>query len=128
LPARVLEGPPGPHLVDGTAPAALFPAPGRIMSSRHAGLQYPRPRRSSSGKELAHGSQELIEAIVVKPVAGAVDAEDPGVAERVRASILGRVPEPALRAVQDQRGTGDPRPQALDVLAAHVVGRPHAQV
>ena len=35
---------------------------------------------------------------------------------------------PALLAVEQERRAGDPRPQELDVAAAHVVGRPRAHV
>src|SRR5262245_64282463 len=98
------------------------------MRSCHGRLPYARPRESSSGEELADDTEKAVQAIVVHPVTGAVDPDDSSVAEVLGASILGGVAEPALLAVQDQGGTGNARPQPLDVLAAHVVRRPHAQV
>src|SRR4026207_761998 len=79
-------------------------------------------------QEVADHAQELVEAVVVQPVPGALDADDGGVAERLGAAVRGRIAGAALGAVEQERGTGDARPQVLDVLPAHVVRRKDAHV
>src|SRR5512134_579310 len=79
-------------------------------------------------EELPHDPEELVEAVVVQPVARPVDADDRRMAEDIRAAVVGRVAGAALVAVEQEGGTADPRPQELDVAAAHVVGREDADV
>src|SRR5260370_5863180 len=79
---------------------------------------------SGAGEELADDREEDVEAVVVQPVARPLDADHLRVAERLRAAVLGRVPRPALRAVEQERRAADARPPELDVPAPHVVRRP----
>ena len=65
---------------------------------------------------------------MLHPVAGAFEAHDFRRVEMLQAAVLLRVGGPALGAVDQQRRTGDARPEFLDRPARHVVGRPGADV
>src|SRR5581483_11598169 len=95
---------------------------------RPLALVLSREGRGRLTEEVAHDAEELVEPVVVEPVAGAVDTHHGGVPERRRASVLGRVAGAALLAVEQERGAGDAAPQRLDVPPAHVVGREHPHV
>src|SRR3990167_9164534 len=81
-----------------------------------------------AAEELANDAEEVVQAVVVEPVPGAVEADDGGVAEDLRPAVLDGVAGLALPAPQGRGGAADPRPEELDVPAAHVVGRPGAHV
>src|SRR3990167_8979453 len=74
--------------------------------------QGPRRGRGSARprapEELADDAEELVQAVVVQPVARPVDAGDGDVAEGSRAAVLGQVPGLTLLAVEEQGGAGDP--------------------
>src|SRR2546428_8826281 len=85
-------------------------------------------RSASAAEELAHDAQEVVQPVVVQPVAGALDADDARVAE-VRGAAVGRpITRPALLAVEEQGRAPDPTPQGLDVASGHVVRRKRAHV
>src|SRR4030095_15661254 len=64
----------------------------------------------------------------MQPVPRALDTNNASVAEMARAPVLGRIPRATLLAVEQERRALDPRPEQLDVTAAHVVGRPRPHV
>src|SRR6185436_11677892 len=100
--------------------------PATGVSERHGDGQ--RLRSASGGEEGADDAEEFVEAVVVEPVAGAVDAGDGGVLEVGGAAVGGGVAGAALGAVEQERGAGDAAPEGLDVAAGHVIGRPGADV
>src|SRR5262249_30909752 len=75
-------------------------------------------------EKLADDAKEVVEAIVMQPVPGTLDADDASVAEMASASVFGRISRAALLAIQQERGARDPLPEQLDVAAAHVGRRP----
>src|SRR5262245_66113396 len=64
----------------------------------------------------------------MQPVPRALDANNASVAEMTSTPVLGRIPCATLLAVEQERRALDPRPEQLDVSAAHVVGRPRPDV
>ena len=58
---------------------------------------------------------------MLDPVAGALELDDLGGLEMLDAAVLLRIGGPAFLAVDQQGRAGDPRPQLLDRLVAHVV-------
>src|SRR5439155_25772148 len=76
-------------------------------------------------QEIAQQLQELLQPVVVHPMAGALDRDDPGVAKMRQPPVLFRIgsPGPALLAVEEEGRAADPAPQFLDLVAGHPIGR-----
>src|SRR5438445_12983962 len=85
-------------------------------------------RPTLSGQKAPDDAQEPREPVVVEPMPGPVDSDHPGVTEVRRPTVLDGIARAALLAVEEQGRTRDPRPEQLDVAAAHVVGWPRAHV
>src|SRR5512132_569493 len=100
-----------------------------IPESRAEGETAPRPAPGASGsEELPHHPEELVQAIVMEPVAGAVDANHARAGKEAGAAVLVGVAGAALLAVEEQGGAGHARPEMGDVPPAHVVGKPRPHV
>src|SRR2546426_3945288 len=87
----------------GPAPAGLFPWAG--------------DRGASAAEEPAHDAQEVVQPVVVQPVAGALDADDARVAEVRGAAVGRRITRPALLALEEQGRAPHPPPPGLDVAS-----------
>src|SRR5215813_2004590 len=61
----------------------------------------------SLGEEFPDDAEELVEPVVVEPVAGPLHADDGGVREVAGTAVLGGVAGPALGTVEEQRRAGD---------------------
>src|SRR6266852_5258956 len=69
-----------------------------------------------------------VEPVVVDPMPGTVERDHTGMPEVAQATVGLRVCGPALLAVDEQGGTGDARPELLDLGLRHAVGRIGARV
>src|SRR5215469_8533372 len=87
----------------------------------------PPGRREGSQKspdEIEKGRQ----LVVVDPVAGTVERNHTGISEMAQTTVGLGVRRPALLAVNKQGGTGDARPELLDLGLRHAIGRIGARV
>src|SRR5438132_4208052 len=82
----------------------------------------------ASSEETPDEIEKGIEPVVVDPMPGAVERDHTGMPEVAQATVGLRVCGPALLAVDEQGGTGDARPQLLDLGLRHAVGRIGARV
>src|SRR5262249_51046510 len=81
------------------------------------------------GSEKApHEVEKGRELVVMDPMTGVVKRYHTGMSEVAQATIGLRVRRPALLTVDEQGGTGDSRPELLDLGLRHAVGRICARV
>ena len=71
---------------------------------------------------------ELVQLVVVQPVAGLLELDDAGVAEMLDAAIPFGVRGPAVGAVNQQSGAGDPLPQFLNRAVVDIFWWPSVEV
>src|ERR1700732_2044291 len=84
---------------------------------------------SDAGSEQTPDEVEKgVELVVVNPMPGALERDHTGMPEVVQATVGLRVRGPAFLAVDQQGGTGDARPELLDLGLRHAVGRIGARV
>src|ERR1700730_7696630 len=69
-----------------------------------------------------------VELVVVNPMPGALERDHTGMLEVAQATVGLRVCGPAFLAVDEQGGTGNARPELLDLGLRHTVSRTGARV
>ena len=127
---QVLLGHPPPNRVP--RPAATTSAKTALIARKldraapgcqsPAGGPYQRDRIDRVSDKAAEQAKEYVELVVVHPMSGALDRNDPCVLEILQPRVLFRVPRPAFLAVDEQGRTADPAPQLLNFALAHPVG------
>ena len=85
----------GTHFIQEDSPREIGEAVARFVG------------RLGLAEEVADDAEELVEPVVMQPVAGAVDADDGGVPEGRGAPVVGRVAGAALLAVEQERRARD---------------------
>src|SRR5215813_2572473 len=114
-------------------------APSHASASRRAirystrSLAIVRDRRSGFGRRcylVGSSSEEAPdevekggELVVMDPVTGTVERDHTGMPEVAQTTVGLGVCGPAFLAVDEQGGTGDARPELLDLRLRHAVGR-----
>src|SRR5262245_65162644 len=79
--------------------------------------------RSGDLQERAHALEELRQAIVMDPVSGALDVQDPRLAERARATVGLRIGRPRLAAAHEEHRTRDVAPDLARLVEVEEIGR-----
>ena len=82
----------------------------------------------ASSEETSDQIEKGIELVVVNPMPRTFERDHTGMPEVVQATVGLRVRGPAFLAVDQQGGTGDARPELLDLGLRHAVGRIGARV
>src|SRR5437660_5267764 len=82
----------------------------------------------ASSEETPDKVEKGVEPVVVDPMPGAVERDHTGMPEVAQATIGLGVRGPAFLAVDQQGGTGDARPELLDLGLRHAVGRIGARI
>jgi len=77
----------------------------------------------ASSEETPDEVEKGIELVVVNPMPGAVERDHTGMPEVPQATVGLGVCGPAFLAVDQQGGTGNARPQLLDLGLRHAVGQ-----
>src|SRR5208282_23586 len=95
---------------------------GRRISKTVASTRCP-PQSTLHAKETARDCQELVETIVMHPVAGLVDRHRFSMFERLDAPILDPIARPRFRAANQQGRAGDAAPYIARVAVVEHVGR-----
>src|SRR6202051_208700 len=71
---------------------------------------------------------EGIELIVMHPMSGVGESDDPCVAKMTRPSVFLRIGSPALLTIAKQRRTADGMPQFLQFRLCNIHGREHVYI
>src|SRR3984893_8594904 len=82
----------------------------------------------ASSEETPDKVEKGIELVVVNPMPRTFERDHTGMPEVAQATVGLRVRGPTLLAVDEQGGTGDARPELLDLGLRHAVGRIGARV
>src|SRR5216683_8295171 len=82
----------------------------------------------ASSEETPDKVEKGVEPVVVDPMPGTVERDHTGMQEIAQATVGLGVCGPALLAVDEQGGTGDARPELLDLGLRHAVRRIGARV